>query len=58
MNNKTMPWSKFVSGTALGVAGVIATGVAGPNILNKVLGTAGTYIGYKLDGEMGCSYRR
>ena len=48
-----MPWSEVASGTALGVLGGIAGGIAGPSLLNNAIGSAGTYIGYKVAGEQG-----
>ena len=55
MKNKTMPWSEVASGASYGVLGGIAGGIAGPSLLNNAIGTAGTYIGYKVAGETGAA---
>ena len=61
MQNKTMPFSKVVKGSLLGVGGGVAMGLAGPSIVNNVVATAastaGGVIGYQLTGdESGVAY--
>ena len=53
MKDKTMPWSKVAKGAALGVAGGVATGMAGPSLMNNAISTAGGMIGYYVAGETG-----
>ncbi len=53
MKNRTMPMREVAEAAALGIGGGIATGLAGPSMINnrRTTGTAG--IGYQLYGEKG-----
>ena len=55
MANRTMPFSKVVSGTGYGLLGGAALGYAGPNILNTAVTTGAGYIGYQIAGEPGAA---
>ena len=55
LKNKTMPWSDVASGTFTGITGGIATGLAGPSIVNNALAGAASYVGYQMGGEKGAA---
>jgi hypothetical protein len=55
LKNKTMPWSDVASGTFTGITGGIATGLAGPSIVNNALAGAASYVGYQIAGEKGAA---
>ncbi len=48
-----MTWSDVASGTIVAIGGGIASGLAGPSILNNAIGSAGAYLGYQVAGEKG-----
>ena len=55
MKNKTMPWSDVASGTFTGITGGIATGLAGPSMINNALTGAASYVGYQIAGKKGAA---
>ena len=53
MKNKTMPISEVAEAAVLGIGGGIASGLAGPSIVNNLIATGTAGLGYQLYGERG-----
>jgi len=53
MKKKTLPFSKVGEATLYGLGGGIASGLAGPSVLNNAISTAGAGIGYAIGSDTG-----